>query len=229
MSDDFISGENHFFPAVASTEVIHVVSSLVAIPASAGISFPYREHPRFVGLEIRIHILPCRRRKTASALPFREWETVDFPWCTRQGLNLHGSPQWTLGPSRIPIPPLVRVCCFFADGSARMSSSAVCHHSLSKEGNGFHDFAALRTTIQGNSGIFSGRRDCPHLLLSASSVILPTTMAFSACRILGVFKFLSLVAPDEAKGVSRKEMPILSRNLTCRKECVSIFGKTEDS
>ena len=55
--------ESDFFPAVVSAEVIDVVPTLVAIPASAGIFFFRREHPRPVGLEIQIHISPWRRNK----------------------------------------------------------------------------------------------------------------------------------------------------------------------
>ncbi len=75
---DLVAGEDHLFPAVASAEVKHMVPPFMAIPASAGIFFFYREHPCSVRLEIGIHITPWRRRKTASALPFWEGETACF-------------------------------------------------------------------------------------------------------------------------------------------------------
>ena len=89
---NLVAGEDHLFLAVAQAEIIHMVPTLVTIPASAGIFFLQHEHPRPIGLEIRIPISPWRRRKAASALPFQERETVEIRWCGRQDSNLHSFP-----------------------------------------------------------------------------------------------------------------------------------------
>ena len=90
---DFVTGEDHFFPAVASAEVIHVVPSFVAVPASTGIFFPYHEHPRPVRLEIGIHVFTQAEKEKRSPhfLSGKERPPVSV-WCTRQDSNLHGFP-----------------------------------------------------------------------------------------------------------------------------------------
>ncbi len=90
MPCDLIAGEDYLLPAVALAEIVDVASLVNFVFPTADVLFLHGQHSRSVGLEIRIHISPWRRRKTASALPFREGETVCFRWCGQQDLNLHG-------------------------------------------------------------------------------------------------------------------------------------------
>ena len=85
-----VTREDHFSPAVASAEVIRVVPPFMAIPASAGIFFLYREHPRSVRLEIWDPYYTLAEKKNGLRTSFREGETVCFRWCGQQDLNLHG-------------------------------------------------------------------------------------------------------------------------------------------
>ena len=82
-----VTREDHFSPAVASAEVIRVVPPFMAIPASAGIFFLYREHPRSVRLEIWDPYYTLAEKKNGLRTSFPGRRDRLFPMVRATGLE----------------------------------------------------------------------------------------------------------------------------------------------